>query len=296
MKNIKFTYLEDSDKRIDLFFEFFDFESRSGFQDAIKSGLVKVNGKPIKTNYKLRRLDATKIEFLPEEKYSTDGILVPILFENENCYVLNKPPFLAVHGAKSYKKASLVDYMRDYSFTLSTGEDEYRPGIVHRLDADTSGAIIIAKNDLFHQKLKAAFQNKIVTKKYYALVYGTPKDNEFVINKAIGRSKNPIKMGIVEGGREAISNVELLNTNGEYSLLDVRILTGRTHQIRVHLSSINLPIVGDKLYGIKDKILADRQMLHAHHLSFTDPISGDKIEVEAPMFEDMRDAIKKAHL
>lgn len=105
MKDIKFTYLEDSDKRIDLFFEFFDFESRSGFQDAIKSGLVKVNGKPIKTNYKLRRLDATKIEFLPEEKYSTDGILVPILFENENCYVLNKPPFLAVHGAKSYKKS-----------------------------------------------------------------------------------------------------------------------------------------------------------------------------------------------
>lgn len=296
MKDIKFTYLEDSDKRIDNFFEYFGFESRSSFQETIKNGLVKVSGKPIKANYKLRCFDSIAIEFLPEEKYSTESIFVPVLFENENCYVLNKPPFLAVHRAKSYKKASLVDYMRDNNFTLSTGEDEYRPGIVHRLDADTSGAIIIAKNDLFHQKLKAEFQNKIITKKYYALVYGVPKENVFVIKKSIGRSKNPIKMGIVEGGREAISNVELISTNGEYSLLNVRILTGRTHQIRVHLSSINLPIVGDKLYGIKNKILADRQMLHAHYLRFMDPISGDEIEVKAPMFKDMVDAIKKAQL
>ena len=185
----------------------------------------------------------------------------------------------------------------DRGYKLSDGEDETRPGVVHRLDADTSGIIIFAKNNESHSILKRDFQEKNVSKHYFAISNGVSKSDEFTIDKPIARSKNPVKMGIVEGGRRAVSIVKRLDGNDFFTLFDVKIITGRTHQIRVHLASENLPILGDKVYGMKrERINVSRQMLHAHSIEFFEPLTREKIKIEAPIFDDMKEALKKADL
>ena len=162
-----------------------------------------------------------------------------------------------------------MNWLLYYGTELSDVNGEDRPGIVHRLDADTSGILIIAKNNDAHIKLQQEFQSRNIIKEYLAIVNGVPKQDEFIIDEPIGRSNNPVKMGVVEGGRHALSIVNKICSNENYSLLNVQIKTGRTHQIRVHLSFNNIPIIGDNLYGLKkEKIAAPRQMLHAYHLVF----------------------------
>lgn len=297
MKEVNFTYFENDENRVDKYYDLFGFVSRSEFQSIIKDGNFFVNGKKEKQNYKFRENDIVKIIFPEEIKQSTEGIDVPILFENENIIVLNKPPFIAVHGAKSYSGPTLVDWLLDRDYKLSDGEDETRPGVVHRLDADTSGIIIFAKNNESHSILKKDFQEKNVSKHYFAISNGVSKSYEFTIDKPIARSKNPVKMGIVEGGRRAVSIVKKLDGNEFFTLFDVKIITGRTHQIRVHLASENLPILGDKVYGLKrERINVSRQMLHAYSIEFFEPLTREKIKIEAPIFEDMKEALKKADL
>lgn len=297
MKEVNFTYFENDENRVDKYYDLFGFASRSEFQSIIKDGNFFVNGKKEKQNYKFRENDIVKIIFPEEIKQSTEGIDVPILFENENIIVLNKPPFIAVHGAKSYSGPTLVDWLLDRDYKLSDGEDETRPGVVHRLDADTSGIIIFAKNNESHSILKKDFQEKNVSKHYFAISNGVSKSDEFTIDKPIARSKNPVKMGIVEGGRRAVSIVKKLDGNDFFTLFDVKIITGRTHQIRVHLASENLPILGDKVYGMKrERINVSRQMLHAHSIEFFEPLTREKIKIEAPVFDDMKEALKKADL
>ena len=213
MREVSFTYLQNDENRVDKYFDLFGFDSRSEFQSLIKDGNFFVNGKKEKQNYKFRENDIVKIIFPEEIKQSTEGIDVPILFENENIIVLNKPPFIAVHGAKSYSGPTLVDWLLDRGYKLSDGEDETRPGVVHRLDADTSGIIIFAKNNESHSILKRDFQEKNVSKHYFAISNGVSKSDEFTIDKPIARSKNPVKMGIVEGGRRAVSIVKRLDGN-----------------------------------------------------------------------------------
>lgn len=297
MKEVNFTYFENDENRVDKYYDLFGFVSRSEFQSIIKDGNFFVNGKKEKQNYKFRENDIVKIIFPEEIKQSTEGIDVPILFENENIIVLNKPPFIAVHGAKSYSGPTLVDWLLDRDYKLSDGEDETRPGVVHRLDADTSGIIIFAKNNESHSILKKDFQEKNVSKHYFAISNGVSKSYEFTIDKPIARSKNPVKMGIVEGGRRAVSIVKKLDGNEFFTLFDVKIITGRTHQIRVHLASENLPILGDKVYGLKrERINVSRQMLHAYSIEFFEPLTREKIKIEAPIFEDMKEALKTADL
>ena len=160
MREVSFTYLQNDENRVDKYFDLFGFYSRSEFQSIIKDGNFFVNGKKEKQNYKFRENDIVKIIFPEEIKQSTEGIDVPILFENENIIVLNKPPFIAVHGAKSYSGPTLVDWLLDRGYKLSDGEDDTRPGVVHRLDADTSGIIIFAKNNESHSILKKRFSGK----------------------------------------------------------------------------------------------------------------------------------------
>lgn len=297
MREVSFTYLQNDENRVDKYFNLFGFDSRSEFQSLIKDGNFFVNGKKSKQNYKFRENDTVKIVFPNAIKQSTEGIDVPILFENENIIVLNKPPFIAVHGAKSYSGPTLVDWLLDRGYKLSDGEDETRPGVVHRLDADTSGIIIFAKKNESHSILKKDFQEKKVSKHYFALSNGVSKSDEFTIDKPIARSKNPVKMGIVEGGRRAVSIVKKMDGNDFFTLFDVKIITGRTHQIRVHLASENLPILGDKVYGMKrERINVSRQMLHAHSIEFFEPLTREKIKIEAPIFDDMKEALKKADL
>lgn len=297
MREVSFTYLQNDENRVDKYFDLFGFDSRSEFQSIIKGGNFFVNGKKEKQNYKFRENDIVKIIFPEEIKQSTEGIDVPILFENENIIVLNKPPFIAVHGAKSYSGPTLVDWLLVRGYKLSDGEGETRPGVVHRLDADTSGIIIFAKNNESHSILKKDFQEKNVSKHYFAISNGVSKSDEFTIDKPIARSKNPVKMGIVEGGRRAVSIVKKMDGNEFFTLFDVKIITGRTHQIRVHLASENLPILGDKVYGMKrERINVSRQMLHAHSIEFFEPLTREKIKIEAPIFDDMKEALKKVAL
>ncbi len=290
------TIVVSSDKRLDTFFKEFGFDTRSEFSNEIKSGNVLINNKAIKSSYKLKEGDEIFISD-PIDYNAPKNLNIPIIYEDEDIIVINKPPFIASHGAKSYKGDSVVNWLLYYGTELSDVNGEDRPGIVHRLDADTSGILVIAKNNDAHIKLQQEFQSRNIIKEYLAIVNGMPKQDEFIIDEPIGRSNNPVKMGVVEGGRNALSIVNKICSNENYSLLNVQIKTGRTHQIRVHLSYNNLPIIGDNLYGlIKEKIAAPRQMLHAYHLVFNHPITNKIMDFKAELPDDFVEILKKTGL
>ena len=290
------TIVVSSDKRLDTFFKEFGFDTRSEFSNEIKSGNVLINNKAIKSSYKLKEGDEIFISD-PIDYNAPKDLNIPIIYEDEDIIVINKPPFIASHGAKSYKGDSVVNWLLYYGTELSDVNGEDRPGIVHRLDADTSGILIIAKNNDAHIKLQQEFQSRNIIKEYLAIVNGVPKQDEFIIDEPIGRSNNPVKMGVVEGGRHALSIVNKICSNENYSLLNVQIKTGRTHQIRVHLSFNNIPIIGDNLYGLKkEKIAAPRQMLHAYHLVFNHPITNKIMEFKAELPDDFVEILKKTGL
>lgn len=290
------TIVVSSDKRLDTFFKEFGFDTRSEFSNEIKSGNVLINNKAIKSSYKLKEGDEIFISD-PIDYNAPKNLNIPIIYEDEDIIVINKPPFIASHGAKSYKGDSVVNWLLYYGTELSDVNGEDRPGIVHRLDADTSGILIIAKNNDAHIKLQQEFQSRNIIKEYLAIVNGVPKQDEFIIDEPIGRSNNPVKMGVVEGGRHALSIVNKICSNENYSLLNVQIKTGRTHQIRVHLSFNNIPIIGDNLYGLKkEKIAAPRQMLHAYHLVFNHPITNKIMDFKAELPDDFVEILKKTGL
>ncbi len=290
------TIVVSSDKRLDTFFKEFGFDTRSEFSNEIKSGNVLINNKAIKSSYKLKEGDEIFISD-PIDYNAPKNLNIPIIYEDEDIIVINKPPFIASHGAKSYKGDSVVNWLLYYGTELSDVNGEDRPGIVHRLDADTSGILIIAKNNDAHIKLQQEFQSRNIIKEYLAIVNGVPKQDEFIIDEPIGRSNNPVKMGVVEGGRHALSIVNKICSNENYSLLNVQIKTGRTHQIRVHLSFNNIPIIGDNLYGLKkEKIAAPRQMLHSYHLVFNHPITNKIMDFKAELPDDFVEILKKTGL
>ncbi|WP_296254886.1 RluA family pseudouridine synthase [uncultured Ezakiella sp.] len=293
---MKMTIFMSSDDRLDIFFKSFGFETRSEFSNAIKDQRVLINDKKTKASYKLAKGDVITIK--PDIDYNKPKNLdIKVLYEDENILVIDKPAFIASHGAKSYKGDSVVNWLLYYGCNLSDLNGDDRPGIVHRLDADTSGALIIAKNNITHQKLQDAFRSRSITKEYLAIVNGCAKFEELTIEDPIARGNNPTKMAVVEGGRSAVSYVKTIDKNEDYSFLKVKIATGRTHQIRVHLSHHNLPIVGDKLYGLKkEKIIAQRQMLHAYHLGFDHPITGKRMDIYIDPPEDFKTVLAKTGL
>ena len=273
-------------------------QSRNQVEQLIKEGLVRVNDQVvIKTGKKLIIGDVVHYRFkevIPKEKAAVIDFDVEILYEDDVMMVVNKPSGLVVHPAPSVKEATLVDWLIEKGISLSTISGEERHGIVHRIDKDTTGALVIAKTNEAHQKLSEQLQDKSMGRYYLALIDYPLKSNG-IVEKPIGRNpNNRLKMDIRENGKEAKSAFfKLAETNNKVELVVVKLFTGRTHQIRVHLQSLGRHILGDALYGFKSKKdTINRVFLHAYKLYMYHPTTGKKMEFVAPLFPDMQDFIK----
>ncbi len=260
--------------------------SRVTVQRLIDESKILVNGNRTKSSYKVQENDKITVEEdKPKEIFlKAQNIPIEIIYEDGDIIVVNKPKGLVVHPANGNPDGTLVNaIMAICKDSLSGIGGEIRPGIVHRLDKDTSGILIIAKNDRAHINLSEQIKNHEVKKTYIALVRGIVKENEATINMPIGRSpKDRKKMAVVKNGKEAITHFKVLKRYDKYTLLEIKIETGRTHQIRVHLSQIGYPIVGDMTYSNgKNEWQIMGQCLHAKSLQFKHPITNENIYLEA---------------
>lgn len=258
--------------------------SRSKIQSEIKKGSVLVNSKNVKPSYSVKEGDEIVFE-IPETtiKIEPENIPLDIIWEDENMLVVNKPSGMLTHPTTIETTGTLVNaLLYKYGENLSDVNGEFRRGILHRLDRNTSGMLMVAKNNKTHEYLVEKMKQGEMTKKYLAVVKGVIEEDEFTINKPIGRNPNqPHKMAIIEGGKESISKVKILERFKDATLIEVHLITGRTHQIRVHLSSIGHPVYNDTLYGFgKMKIKTDEQVLESYKLSFPHPFDGENVSLE----------------
>ncbi|WP_191364088.1 RluA family pseudouridine synthase [Limosilactobacillus oris] len=272
--------------------------SRSHLQKWIEDGNVRVNGQPVKPKYKLAVGDQVVIE--PEAPQKVDltpeKIPLDIVYEDDDVIVVNKPQGMVVHPAPGHPNHTLVNALL-YHSPLSTINGEFRPGIVHRIDKDTSGLLMVAKNDLAHRSLAAQLKAKTNQREYVALVHGVIKQDAGTINAPIGRSKKDRKkQAVVSDGRHAVTHFKVLHRFRHYTLVSCRLETGRTHQIRVHMKSIGHPLAGDPLYGPRKTLPGRGQYLHARLLGFKHPRTGKELVFTAPLpeyFQQMLDKLKK---
>ena len=287
-------------KRIDSFIPLVQKEiSRSMVQKLIEQKNIKVKGKDTKHSYKLKLNDEIEIT-IPQAKeidLKAQDIPLNVIYEDNDIIVINKPKGMVVHPANGNPDGTLVNAVMNLcKDSLSGIGGEIRPGIVHRLDKDTSGAIIVAKNDKAHIALSEQLKNHEVKKTYIALVRGIIKENEATINMPIARSKKDRKkMDVDKDGKEAITHFKVLGRyKNKYTLLQINLETGRTHQIRVHLSHIGYPIIGDEVYSNgKNEWNVSGQCLHAWKLEFKHPITGKEISLEAEIPEYLKKIIKE---
>ncbi len=294
--------IEQVSKRIDAYMaEKYNDISRVAIQRLIETGKILVNGKKIKASYKVQVNDKITME---EEKaveieLKAQDIPVEIIYEDSDIIVVNKPKGMVVHPANGNPDGTLVNaIMSICKDSLSGIGGEIRPGIVHRLDKDTSGILIVAKNDKAHINLSEQIKEHKVKKTYIALVKGIVKENNATINMPIGRSeKDRKKMAVTKKGKEAITHFKVLKRYDKYTLLEINIETGRTHQIRVHLSQIGYPIVGDEVYSKgKNEWNIKGQCLHAKSLDFKHPITNENMHLEAKIpqyFEKILEELKE---
>lgn len=306
MENIKETITvqaneNDKGKRIDSFLnEVIEDATRSYIQKIIDGGYVEITGKKTtKSGNKLKGTETIVVN-LPEDEtldLVPEDIPLEIIYEDSDIVIINKAPNMVVHPAHGNYNGTLVNALLYHIKDLSTINGVIRPGIVHRLDKDTSGVIVVAKHDEAHTTLSDMFKEKTLEKTYVCIAKGIFKDKSGRIETLIGRDpRDRKKMAVVtENGKIAISNYEVLDESKNYSLVKVRIETGRTHQIRVHMKSLNHPILGDATYGNSTDGIA-RQMLHAYRLKFTHPINKKEMVVTAPIPEDFKRAAKFAGL
>lgn len=303
MKQIKIVKLKDKGKRLDKFLaEHFSNYSRSYFQKLIKDRKVLVNKKKASAHNILEENDEVTIELAKPRQISLEpdsNIKLNVVFEDNDFLVINKQSGIAVHPAQSNPDRTLVNgILARYPKIASVGDDSFRPGIVHRLDKDVSGLIVVAKTQQAFLHLKELFQKRAVHKKYLALVHGKLNQSEGKIESNIGRSKrHPHRMSIKQGGQEkdALTYFRVLKEYEHYTLLEIETKTGRTHQIRVHLHSLGNPIAGDKIYQIKSIKPAkelNRIFLHAGSIQFTG-ISGEVKKFSADFPEELEDFLLK---
>ena len=291
---------EETGERIDSFLSGKTEFTRTRIQQLIKDKNITVNGKATKSSYKIEENDEIAIE-VPEAETTEikpENIKIDIVYEDSDIAVINKQAGLVVHPAHGHYSGTLVNAILYHIKDLSGINGEIRPGIVHRLDKDTSGLIVIAKNDKVHTALTEMFQEKKIKKTYLAILKGKLNKSEGKIVTQIGRDKNDRKkMTVIDDitkGKNAITNYKVVSQNNLFTLVKVNIETGRTHQIRVHMRHLGYPILGDSVYGRKDN--EKRQMLHAYKLEFIHPITGHQMEFTGEIPEDFQKALKKSDL
>jgi len=288
------------DARLDLLVAQGSGATRSQAARWIAAGLCRVNGRVTsKAGAAVRAGDRVEADIPDPVEAAVEKEEIPIqfLYQDEDLAVVNKPCGMVVHPAAGNETGTLVNALLFAIPDLSGIGGVKRPGIVHRLDKDTSGVLLIAKNDAAHLSLSAQLKERSMEKHYLAVAEGTVKDDRGTIDRPIARSpKDRKKMAIVEGGRPAQTEWRLLEALRGASLLDVHILTGRTHQIRVHLQSVGHPVAGDPLYGIKHGVAAPRLMLHAYTLAFTHPRTGERMRFTAPLPDEYREALQKLRM
>ena len=283
--------------------------SRSMMQNVIKAGTVKVNGKAAKASFKLSPGDKIELTLpeLPSNEILAEDIKLNIIYEDDDIIILNKQAGIIVHPARGNTHGTIVNALVFYSDELSSGLGSFRPGIVHRLDKNTTGIMVVAKNDVAQWKIAKQFQDRQTKKEYLAIVHGTPELTADRINAPLGvhpriREKYAIR---TENGKEAVTFYEVLEEFRGFSLLQLSPRTGRTHQLRVHLSHLKHPIVADDMYGGKlvypwqlrdaepsaQEPVISRVALHAHSLEFTHPTTAKLVKFEAPFPEDMQNLL-----
>lgn len=288
---------EDVKKRIDVFLaSLLKDLSRSYIQKGIEEGWVRVNGKFVKPNYKLKKGDIIEAEIPAPKPLSLEPENIPldIIYEDQDIIVVNKPRGMVVYPAPGNYSGTLVNALLHHTKDLSGINGVLRPGIVHRLDKDTSGVIVVAKNDQAHRELVNQFKNKKVKKKYLAIVWGKILEDKATIEAPIGR--HPVKrieMAVdAKHGKEAITHFKVIERFGDFTFIEVDIETGRTHQIRVHMSYIGHPIVGDPVYSRKKNPFNIKgQALHAFRLGLYHPRKGEFMTFEAPVPEDFNEIL-----
>lgn len=275
--------------------------TRSNVQHLLDAGMVKKGEKVLKANYKLRQGEEIIVN-VPEPEpldLQPENIPIDVIYEDEDVIVVNKPRGMVVHPAAGNYHGTLVNALLHHCKNLSGINGVIRPGIVHRLDKDTSGIMICAKNDAAHLSLSKQIQDKVAYRSYLAVVRGNIKTDKGVIQTFIDRDKNDRKkMAVVqEGGREAITEYEVLERFGKYTLVKCILRTGRTHQIRVHMEYLGYPLVGDPKYSpMKTPFHIEGQALHSETLSFVHPRTGERMEFRAEWPEDFRKIITRLRL
>ena len=280
---------EEQGKRLDMYVTNKNSEiTRTAIQRMIEQGYILVNGKKQKVAYKIFDGDVVTVEKVEAKSIELKAQEIPIeiIYEDKDIIVVNKPKGMVVHPANGNPDGTLVNaIMAICKDSLSGIGGEIRPGIVHRLDKDTSGLLIVAKNDKAHVKMSEQIKNHEVKKTYIALVRGVVKENEATIDMPIGRSTSDRKkMSVIKTGKNAVTHIKVLKRYDKYTLLEINIETGRTHQIRVHLSYIGYPIIGDYIYSNgKNEFGVIGQCLHAKSLEFKHPITGEQMKLDAPI-------------
>jgi 23S rRNA pseudouridine1911/1915/1917 synthase len=267
--------------------------SRTRVQKLIAAGKITVNGQPAKPGHRLNPGDKIELNIppTPPQELKPEAIPLKIIYEDDDLLVVDKPAGLTVHPAPGHPEHTLVNAILAHFPHLADIGDSLRPGVVHRLDKDTSGVMLVAKNSAAQADLARQFKSHSVTKAYLALVKGRLEPENGIIEADIGRDpRHRKRMAVVAEGREARTEYRVIKYIGGYTLLEVRPQTGRTHQIRVHLAAIGFPVVGDKVYGVKSPHLS-RQFLHAHKLRFKLPATSEYVEFTSPLPADLQKAL-----
>lgn len=287
-------------ERLDKFLsESLEDTSRSDVQSRIKSGEITVNDEIVKPNYKLKTDDVITVHErqLIESEIVPEDLNLDIVYEDDDVAVVYKPRGMVVHPAAGHASGTLVNGLMYQLKSLSGINGELRPGIVHRIDKDTSGLLMVAKHDVAHRHLVEQLIDKSVTRKYIALVHGVITHDKGTIEAPIGRNtKNRQDMAVVDNGKDAVTHFNVLERFKDYTLIECFLETGRTHQIRVHMQYIDFPLVGDPKYGRRKTMDTDGQLLHAALIGFTHPMTEKELVFEAPLpefFEEILEDLRR---
>ncbi|WP_242144491.1 MULTISPECIES: RluA family pseudouridine synthase [unclassified Bacillus cereus group] len=298
---VQVTVLEEQkNERIDKFIASVNHEwSRTQVQQWIKDGVITVNGKTVKGNYKVKENDEITVTIPEPEELDirAEDMNLEIYYEDADVLVVNKPRGMVVHPAPGHTSGTLVNGLMHHCTDLSGINGVMRPGIVHRIDKDTSGLLMVAKNDMAHESLVNQLVEKTVTRRYKAIVHGVIPHDKGTIDAPIARDKKDRQsMAVDENGKHAVTHFQVLERFKDFTLVECRLETGRTHQIRVHMKYIGYPLAGDPKYGPKKTLHLNGQALHAGILGFNHPRTGEYLQFEAPapaIFEETLNILRK---